>query len=151
MTQIFLNVPLTRWVRGTIEKMNGHGRRDIHSWGAFWLETYTELGGRSDSSGSKECPKHAAYGLWMMGMIKDSGIASKPTGVKVVNQEFGRNATYAVLALDLLRKQPKGWTDTGLWKTVQDAFRNAIHEEPAISSQGAVKIARILFEEGQII
>ena len=32
-------IPLTRWIRGTIEKMNRFRKRDIQSWRDYWLET----------------------------------------------------------------------------------------------------------------
>jgi len=37
-----------------------------------------------------------------------------------------------------------------LWHQVQSLFLSKLHEEPAESQQGAVTVARILFDEGHI-
>ena len=151
MPEVLFKIPLTRWIRGTIEKMNGFGKRDIQSWSHYWLETYKELGGQSDESGSKGCPQHAAYGLWRLGRIKEANISYQQKAIKSINQEYGKNAAYAVLALDLLEKRQSTRDNANLWIQVQDLYRKTIHEEPAKSQQGAVTVAVTLFEEGQIV
>ena len=55
----FLGVDLSRWVYGTIEKASrGDG------WDDAWERTYREIGGRSESTGRKGCPKAAAATLY---------------------------------------------------------------------------------------
>jgi hypothetical protein len=68
-----------------------------------------------------------------------------------INQDYGKNAAYAVLALDVLEKQRETTTMADLWRQVQDLFRTRVHQEPAKSQQGSINVAITLFEEGQII
>lgn len=151
MAGILFYIPLTRWIRGTIEKMNRFGKRDVQSWSNYWLETYYELGGQSDKSGSKDCPLYAAYGLWRLGRIKETNVPYQLMAINHINQEYGRNAAYAILALDLLEKHQADKTNAGLWRQVQDLFKIRVHQEPAHSQQGSINVAVTLFEEGQIV
>ena len=151
MPGVLYKLSLSRWIRGTIDKMNRSNKRDIQSWSKFWLETYKELGGRSDKCGKKGCPQHAAYGLWRLGRIKGTNIPYQHKTIKDINQEFGKNAAYAVIAHDLLEKRQAANTDANLWIQVQDIYREAVHDEPAKSQQGAITVAAILFKEGQIV
>ena len=151
MPKVLYKMPLTCWIRGTIEKMNRFRKRDIQSWSHYWLETYKELGGQSDESGSKGCPQHAAYGLWRLGRIKEANISYQQKTIKSINQEYGKNAAYAVLALDLLEKRQAARDKANLWIQVQDKYRKTVHEKPAKSQQGAITVAVTLFEEGQIV
>jgi hypothetical protein len=151
MPGVLFKIPLTRWIRGTIDKMKGFGKSDTQSWSHYWLETYKELGGQSVESGSKGCPQHAAYGLWRLGRITETNIPYQHKAINSINQEFGKNAAYAVIALDLLEKQQAARDNAALWIQVQDLYRRTIHEEPAKSQQGVVALAVILFEEGQIM
>ncbi len=41
-------------------------------------------------------------------------------------------------------------SNSGFWLQVRERYKNIIHEEPAISEQGQVKLARIMFENGLI-
>jgi hypothetical protein len=151
MAGVLFGIPLTRWVRGTIEKMNGAGSRDVSNWSTCWLKTYRELGGKSQESGSKGCPRHAAYGLWRLGRIKETTVPYQRMAINQINQEYGKNAAYAVLALDLLEKGKLADSKADLWRQVQDLYRIRVHEEPATSQQGAVTVALTLFEEKQIV
>jgi hypothetical protein len=151
MAGVLFGIPLTRWVRGTIEKMNGVGKRDVQSWSDYWLKTYYELGGRSEASGSKGCPQHAAYGLWRLGRIKGTNLPYQRMAVNHIYQEYGNNAAYAILALELLENKQTAESKAGLWRQVQNLFRIRVHEEPATSQQGAVTVALTLFEEKQIV
>ncbi len=150
MPGVLFKIPLTLWVRGTIEKMNRFGKRDIQNWSQYWLETYKELGGRSNESGSKGCPQHAAYGLWRLGRIKEASIPYQHQTISLINQEYGKNAVYAILALDILEKHQAARDDASLWRQVQNLYKKIIHEEPAKSQQGAITVAVTLFEDGQI-
>ncbi len=150
-------IPLVRWVRGTIKRMNAAGKDDFETWSYYWFKTYKDLGGQSDSSGSKECPKHAAYGLWYLGRISNSGKTFQNWALKRVNEELGKNTAYAVLALVLLenKRSEKGtegdWSKAELWAKVQELYQKKVGESPAQSEQGAVTIASGLFAEGQTV
>jgi hypothetical protein len=137
--------------------MNTAGKDDFETWSDFWFMTYKDLGGKSDSSGSKECPKHAAYGLWRLGRISNSGRIFQNWTLEKINRELGNNAAYAVLALDLMEKQHSkrhiegDWSKAELWFKVQELYRQKLGEPPAKSEQGAVKIALGLFTEEQTV
>lgn len=151
MVGVLNKIPVTQWIRGTIEKMNKAGKQDSQSWNDYWFETYKELGGQSEESGTKGCPKHAAYGLWRLGRIKETNIPYHHQAINSINQEYGKNAVYAILALDLLEKYQDSGNKTNLWNQVREQYKKAFHEEPAISQQGAISVALALFEEGQIV
>ena len=149
MPAILMRIPLALWVRRTVEKMNARHQDDAEAWSRSWLQTYRELGGTSQASGTKGCPRSAAYGLWRLGRIARSGQPFRDMSLVRVNTEFGKNATYAVLALDLLEQ---GWNvedSEGLWAEVRRLYAEKLHETPAESQQRAVKVARILFAEGE--
>lgn len=147
---VLFRIPAVKWVHGVIHKMNQAGKQDVGSWEIFWLETYFELGGKSKSSGSKGCPAHGAYGLWQLGRVKGCNLPYQSTPLRIINQTYGKNAAYAAIALDILTETPL-ISDDDLWWKVQENFYRQIHERPAESQQGAVTVARILFEEGEII
>jgi hypothetical protein len=151
MPQVLFNIPLTRWVHGTIEKMINSGKSELQDWCDFWLETYFELGGKSYASGSKICPKYAAYGLWRLGRIEAANIPYKKKTINIINQEYGKNAAYAILAIGLLEEGLGDLNQINFWIQVRERYRSTMHEEPAGSEQGEVRVARILYEEGQII
>jgi hypothetical protein len=151
MPRELFNIPLSRWVHGTIEKMNNSGKSDIQSWSEYWFETYKELGGLSINSGTKGCPLHGAYGLWRLGRIKDGNIPYQQQTIHFINQEFGRNAAYAAIAIGLLEERKAARSEIDLWIQVRELYKSKIHEEPAISEQGEVRVAKILFEEGHIV
>lgn len=151
MEEVLFKIPLTRWIHGNIEKMNRLGKTDLDNWSDCWFTTYKELGGKSDSSGSKGCPQHAAYELWQLGRIKDTNIPHRQIPIKFIKQRYGRNAAYAEIALDLLEKGQAAQSETDLWFQVQGILRTTIHENPAESQQGAVTVARALFDKGQIV
>ena len=150
MSTVLFNIPLVSWIQRTIERMNAAGKDDIGTWSNYWFQTYKDLGGTSDNSGSKGCPMHAAYGLWRLGRISNSGKAFQNWSLERVNQELGKNAAYAVLALDLLDRKGD-WSKTELWSKVQESYQQKIGEPSAISEQGAIKISLGLFTEGLIV
>jgi hypothetical protein len=152
MPRVLYKFPLTRWIRGTIDKMNRFGKHDIQSWHYHWLGTYKELGGKSEESGKKGCPAHAAYGLWSLGRIKETKIPYQQKSIRFIRQEYGKNAAYAELALNLLEKREAAKNIESLWIQVQELYRRDINEEPAKNQQqGAITVAVTLFEEGQIV
>ena len=157
MPAVLFNIPLVRWVRRTIERMNTAGKDDFETWSNYWFQTYKDLDGQSDSSGSKECPKHAAYGLWRLGRISNSGKTFQNWTLERANEELGKNAVYALLALSLLerkrcQKDTEGhWSKAELWAKVQELYQEKLGEPPPQSEQGAIKIAMGLFAEGQTL
>ena len=153
MPIILFKIPLVDWVRRTIKYMNTAGKEDSKNWSNYWLQAYEDLGGKSTSSGSKGCPKCAVYGLWRLGRISNSGRDFQNPKLKQINEEFGKNAVYAVLALDLLEnmQREKEISKKDLWTKVRDRIEKELREKPAQSEQGAVKVALDLFEEKQIV
>jgi hypothetical protein len=157
MSEVLFNIPLASWVQGTIERMNAAGKDDFDTWSMYWFRVYKDLGGQSDSSGSKECPKHAAYGLWRSGRIANSRKPFQNWTLEEVNKEFGKNAAYAVMALDLLEQKRSEkdnvghWSKAELWTKVREQYQKKLGEPAAQSEQGAVTIALGLFKEGQTI
>jgi hypothetical protein len=144
-------IPLSLWVVGTIEKMNKHKKSDFLSWSEYWYETYKELGGKSQESGKKLCPQHAAYGLWRLGRIRGTTIPYQNKPFSYINSEYGKNALYALLALDILGKRKSPIEKADLWVQVQEQFRKIAQDEPAMSQQGVVTVAFGLFKEGFIV
>lgn len=145
------NIPVVSWISETIDKMNQLGANDLRIWNQKWLESYFELGGHSKNSGSKDCPKHAAYGLWRLGFLVNGGVTKRYIYIKGIDSRFGKNATYAVLALQFLERGYDPYDIPSLWAEVQSKYREVIKEEPAKSNQGAVTIAAILYREGYIV
>ncbi|NVM56556.1 MAG: hypothetical protein HWN51_00330 [Desulfobacterales bacterium] len=151
MPAVLFKIPLVPWVRKTVEKMSAIDQDDSQTWNRFWLQAYVELGGISENSGSKVCPKSAAYGLWRLGRIAGSGKPFQNWPIGRVKEELGKNVAYAVLALDLLEV---GWGPEdieSLWIEVRRLYRQKLADTPARTQQGAVKVASILFSEGQIV
>jgi len=150
MTQVLFRIPLSDWVFLTIEKMDMRNATDRQSWEESWVATYFELGGISKSVSKKPCPLAASYGLWRSGRIVNGGVPRRSWTIRQVREEWGKNATYAHIALELLEQGFDSTNRSSLWRAVQDRFRSELHEEPAASEQGAVKIAVALFQERQI-
>lgn len=142
-------IPVTPWVCGTADKMRESNTESIADWNRFWLETYRELGGTSDKSGSKGCPRAAAYGLWYLGRVQESGRQARRLPVSEVSCELGKNAAYAVIAADLLQGGAPRCA-TSLWPLVQARFTELTDVAPADSEQGEIKLVVALFCEGQL-
>ena len=58
-----------RWVYGTIDR-HRHGL----SWPQAWIATYRSLGGRSEASGAKSCPRRAAETLYRFGRLRNASV-----------------------------------------------------------------------------
>jgi len=144
-------IPLSEWVQRTIEKMNRSDKKDSDTWDKCWVETYRELGGQSEESGSKGCPKHAAFGLWRLGYVIGSNVPYHPRSLTSIKQEYGKNTAYAAIAVDLLERGQAASTDEQLWQQVRGIYQQALRDKPAASNQGAVKVAQILFDEGHLV
>ena len=140
----FLGVDLRRWVYGTIEKT---GRGD--AWADAWTRTYREIGGRSESTGTKGCPMAAARTLYDYGRIRGAGVPFVDCDTDRLWRE-SRNGTYAMLALRLLRTDP-ALNKTWLWSRIQDIVRREMCAEPARSNQGGPTLAFQLWQLGFIV
>lgn len=150
---ILNKIPVTPWVLGTVKKMNKMGAIDKRKWDDSWLQTYGELGGRSEESGKKPCPKAAAYGLWFFGRLRDGGRATLDFWTEDrVNQQLGKNknAAYAIITADLLAQ---GTTKSSkeLWPTIQAQYTKHTGHEAAGSEQGEVRMVIALFYDQKII
>lgn len=143
------SIPLALWFRKTVEKMESSNVDDSSSWKTFWIETYSELGGEN-SSGTKGCPRLAAFGLWYLGRIVINERPFKKWSIKKIDKELGKNVAYAVIALDLL-EQGKGARHKGeFWGKIRYLYNQETGIEAAKSEQGAVRVATILFNEDLI-
>ena len=142
--RIFLGVDLRKWVYGTIDKV-----RQDDAWGKAWTETYEAIGGRSQSCGRKSCPMVAARILHEYGRIHDGGRPFRKWKLRDL-WACSRNGTYAMLAVELLRAEPR-LSKTQLWGRIQKAVRDGTHEEPAVSNQGGATLAFQLWHQGLIV
>ena len=125
-------------------------KEDKSLWDKFWLDSYFELGGTSKESGSKGCPKTAAYGLWNTGFIKGKSRPFRNWKIDEIKNHYGKNTAYAAIAVYLLRL---GWDQSdisGLWDEVRRIYMSKFHDTPAQKDQGAARVTAILFQEGQI-
>lgn len=147
--KVLNKIPVAPWVCGTTDKMRESGTESISDWNRFWLDTYRELGGISDESGAKGCPRAAAYGLWYLGLVQNSGRQARRLPIREVNRELGKNAAYAVVAADLLQCGGPRFA-TSLWPLVQARFTELTDVAPADSEQGEIKLVVALFCEGQL-
>ena len=145
----YLRLNLWDWIRGTIEKIQ-HEPYAKEEWNKAWVKTYKELGGKSQESGKKGCPKKAAYCLFMMGKIKGSNKPFERLTYQDIQNKYGKNGVYAIMAINIL-KDDQSLNLNSLWKKVQDKYIEEIGEKPAKSDQGAVTVAFKLFNNRKII
>ena len=134
----YLKVNLWELINGTIAKVNAECIK--REWDGAWFKTYKELGGRSQNSGEKGCPKNAAYFLFKFGRIKGSKISVKPLpdNLDILN-EYGKNALYAKISLELLINE-KSLDKSVLWTKVQEKYKKATGKEPAKNDAGAATV-----------
>ncbi|MBD2298532.1 DUF6979 family protein [Nostoc sp. FACHB-190] len=151
-----------KWITETINKMNIHQQEDAESWRKFWKESYE---GTSEYARKKGCRMCAAYSLWYLGYIVDAERDFQDWELAKINHELGKNAVYAVIAIEKLDKQ-EDISKKELWSYVQERYRQekfpkksktkqakseAEFEEPANDDAGAVQIARVFFTKNYII
>ena len=125
-------IPVAEWVCGTADKMREAGAESASEWRRFWLQTYWEPGGTSQMSGEKACPKAAAYALWYLGRIQDSGRQVQKLTIQEVHRALGKNAVYAVIAAELLHAEGSQSVGT-LWPRVRARFTELLNAAPATS------------------
>ena len=140
----FVKVDLEKWVDGTIEK-----HENGESWNHAWFATYCNIGGQSEQSGEKACPKVAANTLYRFGRIKNSGVRFKPCERSRVWPCY-KNGTYAILATRMLRDD-RDLSKASLWKEVRRAVLVLGNDELAGSDQGASRLAFQLGHLGLIV
>lgn len=156
MSEKLFHIPLVRWVRGTIERVNESGKDQFPEWSKCWVETYNDLGGQR-TSGSKNCPQRAAHCLWYLGRVVDGGRGLLKRPLEFVNNELGPNAAYAFLAMAILDEEhhdggsTRDWSTDELWSKVRARYRQELRKEPSRSEQGAIRVALGLFTAGQIV
>jgi len=133
------------WVKRSISKMETIGSTDKRAWNVAWLQAYRDLGGNS-SVGEKPCPRAAAYGLWRVMALNDQ-YDRESWPLSRVCSEFGKNALYSVIAMEILRTSPD-IEPKALWKIVQHETRR-LGIQPARSEQGEIRLVIALHESGQ--
>lgn len=141
------NIQAKDWVLITSEKMKANNRQDASSWNAFWEETYYELGGNKSSISCKGCPKKAAYVLWYLGRIKNTGRDLVDLPINEVAKKLSKNGAYAILGQELLNNNPNLNKDQ-LFEEIQKEFKNRTNQKPAKSDQGGPTLTWILYNEG---
>lgn len=150
MTTSRCSVPLPLWVSKTAAKMEASRVTDDASWSRYWVDTYFSLGGRSDSTGRKCCPKKAAYALWYLGWLKASPRPSLNWPLGQIRDELGKKAAYAAIAVRLLSRGSAAKPRSELWQSVRREFQRETGESAAKSEQGAVTIAVGLLQHGNL-
>jgi hypothetical protein len=137
------------WMLRTVAKANKEGCSNGRSWAELWEDSYKEVGGRSMSVGQKGCPKNAAYGLWLLGRVKGAGRVWLDISVSDVNKEHGKNAAYAVLAVDILA-EGNDYDVQQLWQRVKLLYLAATGEAPASKEQGQIRLVLALSKRGAL-
>jgi hypothetical protein len=149
LPSVLNKIPVTQWVLDTATKMQAAGTKEVSDWNRFWLQTYQALGGESDESGSKGCPRAGAYALWFLGRLRAGKRPLQPMTVARINEVLGKNAAYVVIAADLLEGGAPESLDS-LWESVRAQYKMHTGEEPAESEQGEIRLVVALFRERQL-
>ena len=150
MASTLYGIPISAWVLDTAQAMDAAHAPDEAAWRKHWADSYRALGGRT-TSGSKGCPRSAAYALWYLGWLKGSTRPLLHWPVDRIQDRFGKNAAYAVIAARLLTRERFAGFHSALWQRVRQDFRRETRGSPAESDQGAVKLALGLFLEGTLL
>ena len=147
---VLYGLPVSEWVLRTALAMEATHATDTSTWAKHWANSYSALGGRS-SSGSKGCPRSAAYALWYLGWLKGSTRPPLDWPIQRIAGDLGKNAAYAVIAARLLTGQGFAQPHSALWRRVRQEFRRETGHQAAHSEQGAAKVAVGLFMDGMIV
>ena len=124
----YMGINLRAWVYGTIQKV-----QEGDNWNSAWEETYRNLGGKSANSGRKVCPMVSTKALYLLGRIKNSDMPYQKLPLRNVWNDYSKNGTYSILALEGLSQNPD-ISLTDLWRYVQHQIRKELRRKP-----GAVK------------
>jgi hypothetical protein len=112
----------------TVKQMKGGDEKK--SWDDIWYKTYKELLNQtyegvekgSEWSGAEDCPKNAAFGLYILGRIQGSGRSRvEIRSDKVEAFLDNKNAAYAMIALDILDENHTTPLQD-LWCAVQERY-----------------------------
>ena len=76
-------------------------------------------------AGEKGCPRAAGYGLWFLGRLVGGGRAVQNWPIDRVNKDLGKNAAYAIIAVDLLASGAKP-SHQELWPGSAGLLRSAL-------------------------
>ena len=144
----YFKLNLGDWIIGTIGKIREPYVKK--EWNKAWFKTYKELGGESQNSGKKGCPKNAAFCLFKLDRIKESNMHFETLTYQEIQAQYGPNGVYAIMAIDILQAEPSLDLNS-LWKKVQEKYKKEIRKKPAISNQGAVTVAFKLFNNRNVI
>jgi hypothetical protein len=153
-----------QWVTKTISKMNEYQQEDFEYWRNYWEDNEEIKKNNTHETLIKRCPKYAAYGLWYLGYIADSGRkfqnwtiedmkfrdirSNKKLGRKKV---LGKNAVYAVLALRILKNCQGNINHRDLWLKVKENYLQlCMGDKIATGDQGAARMAMQLFEARKV-
>ena len=147
---VLYGLPVSDWALRTALGMEATHATDTSTWAKHWADSYWALGGRS-SSGSKGCPRSAAYALWYLGWLKGSARPPLDWPIQRIAGHLGKNAAYAVIAAQALTRQGFAQSHSALWERVRSEFQRETGQTAAQSEQGAVKVAIRLFTDGVLV
>ncbi|CAN5198744.1 hypothetical protein BH11PLA2_BH11PLA2_47940 [soil metagenome] len=157
----FFKLPFMQWLKVTIAAMNSRDSVEIDDWRECWVEAYVKLGGTSCKritgrlgSGDKECPMHAAWGLWRMNRIRAfANGAAMVMHPKDILMAFGPNALYAVIAANRLFSIPDtvALKNDDFWAFIQSDFLKYTGESAAGSNQGSMTVVKGLHGIDQLV
>ncbi len=137
-------VNLEDWLIGTISKVKNN-----ENWNKAWLKTYQELGGKSEDSGKKSCPKNAARVLYQSGRIQGQNKPFKKVSFQDIKINDSVNGVYALMAIEEL-KQDGNINLNSLVKSVHDNFSKLFGSSPN-TDQGAIKLTYKLWHLNKIV
>ena len=140
----FMKVNLKEWVLGTINLVE-QGRE----WSDAWESGYYDLGGISENSGVKECPKNGAKTLYLLGRIKGGTRPYLSPSLHEVWHNYSKNGAYAILAIDCLARNPNIRLKD-LWQDIRRKIIVDLHEQPATNNAGGPTVAYKLWHLGMI-
>jgi hypothetical protein len=143
-------IPIDEWVSGTVKRMDKTGRDDSSAWNRCWAEEYFALDGKSESVSTKPCPRAAARALWLLGRLSFGKRKFQAPSLVDVNHTLGKNATYALIAVDLLAKNHE-LTAPELWPAIQSRFLKAIGKSTAYSEKGFFMIVFLLHRAKKLL
>ena len=133
--RIYMRIDLEKWVCGTIDR-HRHGL----SWPQAWIATYRSLGGGSEASGTKSCPRRAAETIYRFGRLRNASVPCSDCDMSELWHRTGnRNGAYAMLAARLLCANPD-LDRTALCREVREAVRREAGGKPARTDQGAATV-----------
>jgi hypothetical protein len=146
--RLFMGVDLWAWVNGTIKKVESQKYYGPDAWEKAWQETYFELGGRSEYSGSKGCPQKGAYTLYLLGRIKGTKRKYLQWDYRQI-LDVSKNGVYAVMAIDILKETPN-IPLSKLIDKIKEKYDEEFGEIPS-PDPGAPTIAYKLFKLNKLI